>query len=80
MSSTYFSKEDLECHCGCGREYVSRDLTDFLDDLQEEIGTPLELSCAYRCPEHNREVGGVPNSTHVQGLATIIVAPDAWKN
>ena len=34
------------------------------------------LSCCYRCPQHNAEVGGVPNSQHVYGRAADVLCPD----
>ena len=40
-----------------------------LEQLRVRLGKPVILSCGYRCPQHNQEVGGVPNSYHTQGLA-----------
>lgn len=37
---------------------------------------PVSISCAYRCPSHNEEVGGVPNSQHVKGCAADVLVPD----
>ena len=77
-SSKYFSREELECHCGkhCMPDGgVSDELLDVLDTLREKNGE-LTLSCAYRCPEHNAEVGGVDNSEHTQGLAADVIVPD----
>ena len=68
MVSKYFSADEVSCHC-CGRNGTKQVLLDFLDDLREAIGQPLFLTCAYRCPSHNAEVGGVPNSQHVLGYA-----------
>lgn len=64
------------CHCGCCRERTVNQLRYALDRLREAVGQPLELSCAYRCPEHNREVGGVENSQHVLGTAADILVPN----
>ena len=47
-------------------------LLDKLDELRESIGVPIYVSCGYRCPEHNLEVGGVENSQHVLGNASDI--------
>jgi len=39
-------------------------------------GNPaITLTSWYRTPERNREVGGVPNSLHVQGLAIDLFKP-----
>ena len=80
MSSKYFSDVELQCHgdgcCDGGAYNVSPRLLELLDQLRENIGGPLNLSCAYRCPVHNAEVGGVPNSQHVLGNAADILCPD----
>lgn len=50
-----------------------------LDILREIYGSPIYVSCAYRCPSHNAELGGVPNSQHVQGCAAdLYVDGDFW--
>ncbi|WP_407639838.1 YcbK family protein [Anaerovibrio lipolyticus] len=74
--SKYFSKAETECHCGCGGNVINPLLLQTLDQLRDMIGGPLELSCAYRCPAHNREVGGVDNSQHVLGNAADVLVPD----
>ena len=85
MASKYFSDSELMCHgasqgdCSCGEETaanVNQLLLDKLDELRENIGGPLSLSCAYRCPDHNTAVGGVSNSQHVQGNAADVICPD----
>lgn len=80
MGSKYFSDDELRCHgdgcCDGGVENISPVLLEKLDALREMIGGPLELSCAYRCPEHNAEVGGVENSQHVLGNAADVIVPD----
>ena len=45
---------------------------------RERVGGPVELSCAYRCPNHNADVGGVTNSQHVLGTAADVLVPDGW--
>ena len=78
MGSKYFSDEELACKC-CGQlpeGGMDQRLMDVLDAMREEIGAPLTLSSAYRCPAHNAEVGGVPNSQHVQGCAADVLLPD----
>ena len=69
----HFSREELECHC-CGEmppNGISLFLLDGLEWLRSEVG-PIHVSCAYRCPKHNLEVGGVYNSQHVLGTAADI--------
>lgn len=81
---TYF--DDYEFSCKCHRHAVDGEghnvldhiidkrLVDLLDRIRERIGQPLHISSGYRCEEHNAEVGGVPNSFHVQGIAADIWA------
>ena len=65
MASNYFSDEELMCHgadqgdCDCGIESaqnVNPRLLELLDQLRENVGGPLSLSCAYRCEAHNSPV------------------------
>ena len=85
MPSEHFSAEELMCHgasqghCDCGSETannVSPLLLEKLEALRAMIGGPIEISCAYRCPAHNAEVGGVPNSQHVNGTAADVQTPN----
>jgi hypothetical protein len=40
-------------------------------------GIPFPLSSPYRCPKHNRAVGGVPTSAHTRGYAVDIRCVDS---
>lgn len=76
--SKYFSNDELACKC-CGQlpaNGMDDRLLQILDAIREVIGGPVTLSCAYRCPDHNAEVGGVPNSYHIQGIAADVIVPD----
>ena len=77
-SSKYFSEAELSCHC-CGtfpsENGVDDRLLSVLDSMREAINRPMNISCAYRCPTHNAEVGGVPNSQHVAGTAADVILP-----
>lgn len=46
-----------------------------LDRVRRLLGHPLEISSAYRCPELNAAVGGVPHSQHALGLAADFTCP-----
>lgn len=73
----YFSAEEMACKC-CGSlgDGIDVRLQNVLDTMREMAGRPLVLSCCYRCPSHNAEVGGVPNSQHVLGTAADVLVPD----
>jgi len=47
-----------------------------LDDARHKAGIPFVITSGYRCPSHNRAVGGVANSAHTKGLAADIACSD----
>ena len=49
-----------------------------LQPLRDKVGHPLRINSGYRCPELNREVGGVQTSQHVKGEAADIAAADPF--
>lgn len=55
-------------------EYIrlSPSLVQALEDIRARAGLPLYVTSGYRPPDYNREVGGVSNSTHIDGLAADI--------
>lgn len=63
----------FSCHC-CG-ELPPNGMDPRLIDVLNKIGVrPEEINSAYRCPAHNAEVGGVPDSQHVAGTAADVDA------
>lgn len=46
-----------------------------LDQARDYYGGPMILTCGYRSPEYNKQIGGVPNSAHIRGTAADIKAP-----
>lgn len=43
-----------------------------LQVLRDTLNAPIIINSGYRSPQHNKEVGGVPNSQHVKGMAADI--------
>lgn len=72
-----FTKKEIACkqiskrgNCGCGGSIViNEDGLDKLQALREIVGVPFTPNSAYRCPIHNRNVGGATNSMHPTGGA-----------
>lgn len=70
----HFDSSEFRCKCGCGMGdwLMAPELVQGLQELRELIGQPIVINSAYRCPSHNAEVGGVPDSYHTQGYAADI--------
>jgi uncharacterized protein YcbK (DUF882 family) len=71
MHSAHFSDAELACH-HCGVNGCLPSLVDSLEALRAIAGVPVTVDDAYRCAIHNAQVGGVPNSEHVRGIAADI--------
>lgn len=56
-------------------------LTDVvLDPLCDVYGDDIHVNSAYRCPWHNKAVGGAANSQHLKGQAADITAGSPEEN
>lgn len=75
MLTEHFAESELACRC-CGQlptDGISMALLLGLERLRSRIGDrPINITSGYRCPAHNRAVGGVWNSQHVKGTAADI--------
>lgn len=68
----YFKPREFACkHCG---EVIpmSLALVEALDWLRGLMAVPFIVSSGYRCPVHNKNVGGAPKSFHMSGKAADI--------
>jgi uncharacterized protein YcbK (DUF882 family) len=69
--SKYFSSTDFDCHClrpNCNETTIDSRLAVALDSLFDVAG-PFRIDSGYRCPAHNKEIGGVFDSQHILGKA-----------
>lgn len=72
--SANFHLKEWECKCGkCSETLVDLDHVAKLQQLREDLNTPITITSAYRCPDHNAAVGGASKSQHKEGTATDIV-------
>jgi uncharacterized protein YcbK (DUF882 family) len=55
--------------------HIDARLLDGLEGLRALAGTKVIVHAGYRCPRHNQEVGGVPQSEHLLGLAADVSLP-----
>ena len=60
-----FSANETWCKCGCNINNVSKLLMDMLQAMRTLFGRPINISSCCRCPAHNANVGGRPNSFHI---------------
>jgi len=70
-----FSLSEFECKCGCVMsEHVKKNVVELAENLQvlRDVVGKLDLTNAYRCKEHNADVGGATNSQHLEGKAADI--------
>lgn len=72
MDLMFFRPSEFACKCGCGAEAMSPQFLKVLDRARVIAAVPIIVNSGYRCREHNRHVGGVPNSWHVDGRAADI--------
>lgn len=63
-----FSPTEIACR-GTGKLQVNEDALDKLQALRTALGKPMIVNSGYRSPEHNRRVGGAPQSMHLAGRA-----------
>ena len=71
--SQHFDRHEFACHCGCSFDAVSPALIAVLEDVRQHFDVPVIINSGCRCESHNKKVGGVPDSQHVQGIAADIV-------
>ena len=73
--------DELACSDGTPYPQEWKDRAQELAELFEMIrwtcgDRPLQVLSAYRTPEHNRRVGGVPKSQHLEGRALDLRPPE----
>ena len=65
----HFKKSEFTCKCGCGLNNIQLGVVKIADEVREHFGSPAIVTSGTRCEKHNKEVGGVSNSRHLQGKA-----------
>ena len=53
----------------CGKNLIDQRVLNMAQELRDYLGVPVKVNSGYRCETHNKNVGGVKNSKHVQGKA-----------
>ncbi len=67
----YFSVEELQCPC-CKKMPMNEHFMAKLVAVRRELGIPIHINSGYRCPKHNKDIGGRAASKHLLGRAVDI--------
>ena len=71
--TSHFNSKEFECPCDkCTEQIISDKLLERLEKVRTEYGKAIKVNSGYRCPDHNKAVGGKENSSHMAGLAADI--------
>lgn len=70
--SANFKLYEFECN-HCGTVKISPELIEMVQKVRNHFGRPVTINSGYRCPTHNKAVGGAANSQHLYGTAADIV-------
>jgi len=62
---------------GSGEHMMDADFLEMLDRARHLAGVPFRINSGYRTKEHNKKVGGKPNSAHTMGCAADIHCVDS---
>ena len=74
----HFTEKEFICKCGCGYADFDHYFLKKLDRARELAGISFILNSACRCRKHNKEVGGVENSSHIFGCAVDIKCDNSF--
>ena len=74
--SQYFTRAEFACKCGCGFDTIDSATLETLEEIRHHFGSPVTVTSACRCPEHNKAVAGISNSQHLKGRACDIQVKD----
>ena len=69
MKLRYFDTSEFDCPIAGQGDKMNKNFLELLDDARHIASTPFRITSGYRCPEHNKAVGGVPGSSHTKFVA-----------
>lgn len=69
MDNQLFPYEVIECPCGCNFYEYNSELIYRLTRARYSIGLDLKITSWCRCPDYNKQEGGVSGSSHLDGEA-----------
>lgn len=63
--TSYFSKSEFICKCGCGRDNISMELVEKLQRLRVLANRKIVINSGCRCIQHNKDEEGKVDSAHI---------------
>ena len=74
MTTAHFDDREFTCKCGCGLFIPNTKLQGGCEFVRARIMRPLNILSGCRCPQHNKDCGGVEDSQHLYGTAVDVYA------
>lgn len=73
--SKNFKVSEFSCHGSgcCNTTMIDDKLVEYLQKIRNHFNTAITISSGYRCPNHNKRVGGATGSRHAKGQAADII-------
>ena len=75
--NAYFKEREFACKCGKCEGLPANcppdELVDILVKIRLHYNAPVTINSGYRCPTHNKKVGGAASSRHTFGDAADFV-------
>lgn len=72
--SSNFKSTEFDCHGSgcCLTTQIDEKLVEYVQKIRDHFGKPVNVSSGYRCPTHNKNIGGATGSRHSKGQAVDI--------
>lgn len=73
--SENFSSLEFDCHGSgcCSETIINPKLVEYVQKIRDHFGKSITVTSGYRCPVHNKRIGGATGSRHSKGDAADIV-------
>ena len=73
--SENFNSLEFDCHGSgcCSETVINPKLVEYVQKIRDHFGKSITVTSGYRCPVHNKRIGGATGSRHSKGDAADIV-------
>lgn len=73
--SENFNSLEFDCHGSgcCSETIINPKLVEYVQKIRDHFGKSITVTSGYRCPIHNKRIGGATGSRHSKGDAADIV-------